>query len=226
MAAAVVAMLTTSPASSDEFTDCARGFAAIARGYDDIAIHYCSQVLRSPRFSEAQKSRALDFRAAAYRESNQDRTAFDALEATAARLPATFENLVVLALIQVRGGRLDAAAASFSAALSANANDPRVHYNRGLVFHLMARHREAIADYQHSLDLSPDDADTHYNLGLAHSNPMTWAPRSKAMAGRSRWCRVMHRPSTTAGMSMRESARPRLRAMTSCVPLNCRRKIR
>ncbi len=61
---AVVAMLTTSPAASDEFTDCARGFAAIARGFDDIAIHYCSQVLRSPRFSEAQKSRALDFRAA------------------------------------------------------------------------------------------------------------------------------------------------------------------
>ncbi|MDA1059989.1 MAG: hypothetical protein O3C65_15030, partial [Proteobacteria bacterium] len=126
---AVVAVLTTSPASSDEFTDCARGFAAIARGFDDIAIHYCSQVLRSPRFSEAQKSRALDFRAAAYRDSAQDQTAFDDLESAAARLPATFENLVVLALIQVRGGQLDAAAASFSAALAANPNDPRGHYN-------------------------------------------------------------------------------------------------
>jgi len=155
-----------SAAWADEYSDCARGFAAIARGFDDIAIHYCSQVLRSPRFSPAQKQAALNFRAVAYDSREQGRVSD--VEAAALLLPPTFENLVVRALVQVRGGNLDAAAESFTEAIAQNPEDARVLYNRGLVYHLMQRYGDAARDYRRSIALAPDDRDAHYNLGLAH----------------------------------------------------------
>ncbi len=155
-------------AQADEYADCARGFAAIARGYEDIAIHYCSQVLRSPRFTPAQKRAALNFRVAAYESERNDRSALTNVELAALLLPPTFENLVIRALVQIRSGNLSAAAESFTDAIEQNPEDSRVLYNRGLVYHFLERYGDAVQDYRNSLELDPDNANTHYNLGLAH----------------------------------------------------------
>lgn len=163
--AGAIAVLAGTGAHADEYDDCARGFSAVARGFNDIAIHYCSQVLRSPRFTPAQKRAALNFRAVAYESENDD---VSDVEAAALLLPPTFENLVIRALVQVRGGNLDAAAESFSQALEQNADDARVHYNRGLVYHLMQRFGDAVTDYRQSIALATDYTDAHYNLGLAY----------------------------------------------------------
>jgi tetratricopeptide (TPR) repeat protein len=159
-------MLPLTAAHADEASDCARGFAAVARGFDDLAIHYCSQVLRSPRFSPSQKRAALNFRALAYERSSG--TAVSDIEAAALLLPPTFENLVVRALVQVRSGNLEAAADSFTGAIAENPNDARVYYNRGLAFHLLQRFGDAVQDYRRSIEIDPSESNAYYNLGLAH----------------------------------------------------------
>jgi tetratricopeptide (TPR) repeat protein len=64
-------------------------------------------------------------------------------------------------------GRVDAALAAFSTAISLDPSLALAHYYRGVALGALDRHAEAVTAWQRSLELAPDRTDTLYNLGQA-----------------------------------------------------------
>jgi tetratricopeptide (TPR) repeat protein len=53
------------------------------------------------------------------------------------------------------------------AALKKDPSDARGHFQLGLSYMALGRHREEVAQYLEAVRLKPDFADAHFNLGLA-----------------------------------------------------------
>ncbi len=54
------------------------------------------------------------------------------------------------------------------AALEMDPSDARAHFQLGLSYMALGRHREEIAEYLEAVRLEPDFADAHFNLSLAY----------------------------------------------------------
>ncbi|MGC2458393.1 MAG: tetratricopeptide repeat protein [Gallionellaceae bacterium] len=61
-------------------------------------------------------------------------------------------------------GRFDAAAASYSRALSLKPDNAEAHNNLGIVRNSRGRLDAATASFQKAISLNPDYADAHFNL--------------------------------------------------------------
>jgi tetratricopeptide (TPR) repeat protein len=53
-------------------------------------------------------------------------------------------------------------------ALATDPSDARAHFQLGLSYMALGRHREEIAEYLEAVRLEPDFVDAHFNLGLAY----------------------------------------------------------
>jgi Tfp pilus assembly protein PilF len=76
-----------------------------------------------------------------------------------------FDALYLLAVVQSRLGKDDAALASYDCALALQPGHAMAHFNRGNILHKLERHEEAIASYDRAIVLRPDFAMAYSNRG-------------------------------------------------------------
>jgi tetratricopeptide (TPR) repeat protein len=79
--------------------------------------------------------------------------------------PDFFDALDLLAAVQTRLGKTDAALAAYDRALALRPDSAAALANRGNVLQHLRRYGEALASYDRALELRPDFADVHYNRG-------------------------------------------------------------
>ena len=76
-----------------------------------------------------------------------------------------FDALYLLAIVQMRLGKNDAALANFDRALNLRPDSAQAHFNRGNVLPKLKRHDEAVASFDRAIDLRPDFAMAYSNRG-------------------------------------------------------------
>jgi len=81
--------------------------------------------------------------------------------------PDLFDALHLLAIVQSRLGKKDAALANFDRALALRPDSAEAHFNRGLTLHALSRFADALSSYDRALALRPDYAGALLNRGVA-----------------------------------------------------------
>ena len=76
-----------------------------------------------------------------------------------------FDALHLLAVVQLKCGKIGAALASCDRALAVQPNYAETLYNRGIALHELKRFDEALASYDHALTARPNFAEALYNRG-------------------------------------------------------------
>jgi Tfp pilus assembly protein PilF len=86
-------------------------------------------------------------------------------EQIVAAKPDFSDALYVLAVVQLRQGKNDAALASFDRTLALQPSYAMAHFNRGNVLQTLKRYEEAVASYDRAINFRPNFAIAHSNRG-------------------------------------------------------------
>ncbi len=195
-----VALLTAAPAIAQDpdYGDCIKGVQALRYQTYDLAIHYCSKVIREGRIPVEAMAWVLDQRAAAYAGKGNAARAIGDTDAAAAYREALAQQVQQRAVAdeqlqavlyqqartynpqsafvylyqgvqQGRAGDFAGAVASLSRAIELEADSPMPWYNRGVSYLFLRRPADANADLDTAARLAPQFALVYYNRGLART---------------------------------------------------------
>ena len=160
-----------------DLDDCVRGVQALQYQSYDLAIHYCSKVIRDGRIPDEAKQWALSQRALAYEgkarmeqaQDDRDRAQqmlVEILYQQALRAnPGSAFVYFYLGVTQGMRGAYTEAAANFTEEIGLQPDFGLTYYNRGLAYLYLGDQDDAVADFDTAIARMPDFVYAYYNRG-------------------------------------------------------------
>ena len=159
-----------------DLDDCVRGVQALQYQSYDLAIHYCSRVIRDGRIPEEARQWALSQRARAYEgkanpgaQADRDRAQqmlVELLYQQALRAnPGSAFVYFYLGVTQAIRGAYAEAVPNFTEAIRLQPEFGLTYYNRGLAYLYLGDHDGAAIDFDDAISRLPDFAYAYYNRG-------------------------------------------------------------
>ena len=177
---AIVAICTVAAAAAPalaqaDLDNCVAGLRATQYATYDLAIHYCSRVIRDGRIPAETEQWLLSQRAQAYAgkgdvdRARKDQAAADQILAAVLyeqALRANPESAYVFLYAGIQHGRrgnFEIAANSFSEAIRRDPGVGIAYYNRGLSLLYLGRSQESLDDFNRAVELMPAFALARFN---------------------------------------------------------------
>ena len=173
---AILAAASPAPAvAQGDLDNCVAGLRATEHATYDLAIHYCSRVIREGRIPAETQQWLLSQRAHAYAgKGDADRAREDQAEADQLLAAVLYEQalranpesayvFLYAGIQQGRRGNFDIAANLFTEAIDRDPDVGIAYYNRGLSLLYLGQAQKSLDDFDRSVELLPSFALARFN---------------------------------------------------------------